>query len=133
MKTTEYTEVIDGITYTLAIEPDFLPLWGNVSATGDDAVDRAAENEVAAELARGNQWAWCQVIVTASKEHDGYRFDGSDHLGCCSYSGASEFMAEGGYYPDMCTEARKQLSLTLQDAIDRGLSALTLLGYEDEE
>src|SRR5687768_1674990 len=89
-----------GVAYTLEIEPEDIPIRGNAMASGDPAVDRKAEDWIRRQLNTGNQWAWCQVKVTASKgEHQG-----CDYLGACSYKDTKGFL-KGCYWRDMKHEA----------------------------
>jgi hypothetical protein len=88
-----------------------LALEGNVLASGDDAEDRAAEEDVRVELEAGNPWAWCCVRVSVGWGE----LVGDDYLGGCSYASEEDFRV-GGYYADMCAEARRQLLEQLRDA-----------------
>lgn len=117
---TVHTETIDGITYTLSIEQEDIEVRGNAMASGDDTVDTAAENEIIERLDNGDVWAWFGATCTASITIDGETFEGKDHLGACCYTGLEEFIAEGGYWPDMRSEAKGALRLELQSAIKRG-------------
>lgn len=53
------------VKYEITIKPCDIPLEGNVMASGDDDVDRAAEQSVRESLERGDVHAWCDVLVTA--------------------------------------------------------------------
>lgn len=57
------------------------PLEGNIQATDDAADDKKAEDEVYSQLQRGNMYAWCYVVVSASWSG----FCGQASLGGCSY------------------------------------------------
>ena len=103
----------ESVTYTLSVEPEYIPLEGNVLASGDDAEDTAAENAVRNELEAGNEWAWCVVTVTAS--HPGLPFVGRDTLGACSYASEDDFTQPGGYYDDMKAEALRDLLSQVED------------------
>lgn len=101
----------NGIEYQIHIDQDDIPVRGNALASGDDAEDRAAENEILTQLDHGNLWAWCSVTVTA--RYGG--FEGADHLGGCSYRGTEEFILPGGYYDDMKAEALTRLVASVSD------------------
>ena len=89
------------ITYTIEVEPEECSVRGNALASGDDAADRACENEILARLARGDTWAWCSVRVVATfASGQATMMITSDWLGCCSYQDENDFKA-GGYFYDM--------------------------------
>ena len=44
--------------------PEDLPITGNASAI-DEVTDALVEAHIRDQLARGNEWAWCVVRVTA--------------------------------------------------------------------
>lgn len=91
-------------TVTLRCEPEDVEIEGNASAIGpkEDAETYAWIRD---QLARGNDWAWCHVVVTA--EYDG--LTASDSLGCCSYESEADFCKPGGYYDDMVSAALDDL------------------------
>jgi len=100
-----------GVRYDLFIEQDDLSVRGNALASGDDAQDRACEDEILERLEAGDVWAWASVEVRAS--FDG--FEASDYLGGCSYRDTADFLA-GGYYEDMKAEALASLIGSLEGA-----------------
>ena len=106
------TETINGVTFTLEIEPEDLEIRGNALASGDDAEDREAEDSIIAQLESGNLWAWCSVKVTATAGG----VEGVDYLGGCSYRDTAEFIQPGGYYDDMKAEALAELKVRLAEA-----------------
>lgn len=65
---------------------------------------------IADQLARGNEWAWCTVKVTASYKG----LEASDYLGGCSYENRAAFVQGGGYYDDMVTTALTELAQDLE-------------------
>lgn len=105
------------ITYTLTVEQSDLDVRGNALASGDDAEDRACEDEILARLDRGDVWAWADVRVKATVE--GCDVEGFDALGGCSYANEADFRA-GGYYEDMCAMAREHLIANIRNAIACG-------------
>jgi hypothetical protein len=100
------------IAYTVEIEPEHIPVRGNALASGDDAEDRKAEQAIERQLRNGNLWAWCAVTVTALRGE----YEGSDHLGACSYRNTADFVTEDGYYPDMKREAYAALLIAELEA-----------------
>lgn len=109
-----HQETEDGITYTLYIEQDDMPVRGNAFASGDDAEDRAVENDILARLNDGDIWAWAQTTCEASITVDGYEFTGEDHLGGCNYFDTEEFVAAN--WEDMKATAHQELMKRLQAA-----------------
>jgi hypothetical protein len=110
------------VTFTLECEPEDLPVRGNAMASGNPDVDRETEQWIFAQLASGNDWAWCCVKVTA--EWNG--FEGVDYLGTCSYRSEEEFRSDA-YFADMKTRALEDLNETLQ-ATGKTLSQLETEG-----
>lgn len=85
--------------------PEDMPLGGNVLASGDDAVDRAAEQELADRLDSGDVWAWACVQVAV--RFDGFEADA--HLGGCCYDSEADFRA-GEYFDDLRREAAGEVA-----------------------
>lgn len=96
----------DEVTFKLTIEEDDIPVRGNAMASGDDEADREDEDAIIARLDRGDLWAWCCVVVTATWG----RWAGTDTLGACSYDGETDFRVSSGHYEDMCHEALARLN-----------------------
>jgi hypothetical protein len=104
----------DGFVLTLEVLPDDIPIEGNAMASGDDAVDRRAEQDVIDGLAAGNEWAWCTVRITA--EHLDSGVVGESFLGTCSYDSEEDFMQVNGYAPDMIDDAVEQCKQSMANA-----------------
>ena len=101
-------------TIRIQVGPEDSAVHGNAMASGDDVLDKKVADDIIAELEAGNEWAWCQVIVSA---HAG-SFSGVDSLGCCSYGSESEFTQPGNdYYDDMILNAREDLRQELTTAL----------------
>lgn len=100
-------------TIRLRVDPEASTVRGNALASGDDAADRAFENEILAQLQAGNDWAWCCVIVTATHAPSGPV--GRDILGRCSYANEDDFVA-GEYFPVMVELAMADLDLAITRA-----------------
>ena len=92
------------VFFDIIVKPDDTPVRGNASVSGDDALDRACEDEILARLDRGDVWAWGAVSVIARWRG----FAGYAHLGACSYADEEDFK-RGGYYEDMRKEAQEDL------------------------
>lgn len=122
-----FSETINGITYTVTATADDIDVRGNALASGDDAADKAYEDEILARLDNGDVWAWASVEVEATITIDGHTFTGSDYLGGCSYADAEGFVAEGGYYQDMKAGALDRLRETLRSAVATGVKAQAAL------
>jgi hypothetical protein len=115
-----HEEILDGITYVTEIEQEYESVRGNALASGDDAEDKAAEDEILRQLDSGNLWAWCTVVVTAKMPIGDEVFEGRDTLGCCSYRDTKDFVCEEGYYPDMRSEAKEDLKRNIEASVKRG-------------
>lgn len=63
----------DEVKFNLSVKQDDIPVRGNVLASGDDALDREAENEAIRRLNQGDIWAWALVTVIA--EWNGFSED----------------------------------------------------------
>jgi Rad3-related DNA helicase len=90
------------VSYEVAIEPEDMDFHGNCSAI-DAETDRAAEQWIADELARGNELAWCWVKVVARFED----YKGEDSCGGCSYKSRADL--DANLIPNMKAEARAVL------------------------
>jgi len=66
------------------------------------------------QLARGNEWAWCIVKVSATYKG----ITCSDYLGGCAYESRQSFMAGGGYYDDMVHTALTELAGELEEIVN---------------
>lgn len=95
------------VKYLIQVDHEDIPVRGSF-ASGDDAADKEDEDRIIRRLNRGDVWAWCMVTVTAQVEFDGVVYEGTDHLGGCSYEGEEEFKRDG-YYEDMCASALDDL------------------------
>lgn len=109
------------VVYSIECLPEDTPVRGNAMASGDESVDREAEDRILAELDSGNEWAWCTVRVTA--EVDGIPVTGEDYLGCCSYASEEDFRQPGGYFGDMKEQAKDDLLQKLESLATAARSA----------
>lgn len=110
-------------TITLRCEDEDIPFVGNCSAL-DPETDRKQEDWIRSELASGNEWAWCRVVVTASWN----LLTGADSLGGCSYESEDDFQ-DGPYYSDMVRTAIDRLAEQIE-AIATQIEAESLLAEE---
>jgi len=90
--------------YKIEATPEDVPVRGNAMASGNDELDKRAEDEILARLESGDEWAWCNVRVTCT---DGIS-EGESWLGGCSYRNEEDFKA-GGYYETMKAEALEDM------------------------
>jgi len=102
------------VTYDLNACMDMTTVRGNAMASGDEAIDTAAENEILQRLKDDDIWAWAFVVVTATYEGVPRLIYGEDSLGACTYDDEADFKQPGGYYDDMCTNAREELRQQLE-------------------
>ena len=100
---------------TLTVEPEDTPIKGNAMASGDDAADKRAEDSIREQLADGNEWAWCAVIVRGTWRG----LSASDSLGCCSYLSEADFrQPNGGYYDDMVSGVIDELTAKAESILE---------------
>jgi hypothetical protein len=100
------------ITYSLDCEPEDSPISGNLIVSDDPEQDRKDEAAVQSDLDKGNQWAWCYVVV---KAHCG-QFTGRAGLGGCSYSSEQAFHDEDDYFTMLKTDAVRDLMRVMDEA-----------------
>ena len=84
---------------------------GNVLASGNDAMDKAAEDLVREELEDGNEWAWCTIQVEVTDMDSDNENVESEYLGCCNYRSKKDFVKSEGYYSDMVNECIERLEV----------------------
>jgi len=111
------------VTYRIEVEPDDNPVRGNCVVSGDEAADKACEDEIIRRLHNGEVWAWAVVEVVAECEG----FEGHDYLGGCSYKDEKGFIQANDYYLDMKAAALGNLMGNLKRAAAEGLKADSLL------
>src|SRR3990172_8959473 len=99
------------VEYEIKVEAEQEDYHGNVSAI-DDATDRENEQWVTDELNRGNEAAWCSVVVIARFEG----FQGIDSLGGCSYKSMKDL--EKNLLPEMKENALESLKAHMKRAIE---------------
>lgn len=75
------------------------------------------------QLRAGNGWAWFVAEVRATFGG----LTGRDTLGACSYRSEDDFLAPGGYYDDMCTEAINDLAIQIE-SVGAAVEALRMCG-----
>ncbi len=92
---------------TLEALPETIRVRGNALASGDDALDKEAEDEIIARLESGDVYAWFTAKVSVRDSHGR---EASDYLGACSYEDGEDFK-RGGYYLDMIRECLDQIEL----------------------
>lgn len=116
------------------IEPEDIPVRGNVMSSGDDRADREAEDAVLEQLDQGNTAAWCYAVaeVTIGLSDDGrmpprsgaHVWTGRDTLGGCSYASEEELWEQDAQNYDLVGNA-------MREALEKALSAAYVegLGY----
>ena len=77
---------LDKIQYSIETTISEIPIKGNAMASGDPETDIEAETWIQDQLRKGNDLAWCDVIVKAKIGP----FEGCDSLGCVSVKDANE-------------------------------------------
>ncbi len=121
------------VIFTLAIEPEQIPVRGNYMCTDDAESDRADEDNVIARLEAGDERAWCCLIVTCEDE-DGNK--ATDSLGCVVLGedagwGARLEAHVKETFPDLWTESLARLNTDLGYEDDADPAFLALAEYCD--
>ena len=60
--TIPFTRGDDDVEITLEVFPSNIPVRG---ASGDPDHDKAVEDRIIADLEKGREWVWCDLLVTA--------------------------------------------------------------------
>jgi hypothetical protein len=110
------------VTYRIEVEQDDTQVRGNAMASGDDAADKAVEDEILDRLDRGDVWAWAMVKVVAECEG----FEGFDTLCGCCYKDEADFKT-GGYFEQMKDQAFEDLLNNMGEVEEQGKRAARLL------
>lgn len=112
------------LTYEVELLPEDQPVRGNVMDSGDKEYDKKVEDEVIAQLDRGEYWAWCVLHVTAKLTVEGatkkLTFEGEDYLGGCSGKSEEEVLTHSDYIDDMKENARANLKERMLEDVTRG-------------
>jgi hypothetical protein len=110
------------VTYEIQLESEDLDP-DTMFSSDDPEADKAMIAEIRRRAAAGDEWAWCHVRVVATWGD----YQGDDNLGGCSYESEADFKA-GGYYSDMCDEARRALERNIEaDRIGKARDAFVAL------
>jgi hypothetical protein len=104
------------LEYDLECLEETTEIRGNALASGDDGIDSEAEESIITDLEGGNPWVWFMARVTCKVP--GYDAVGDDYLGCCNYDSREQFEEPGGYYDDMCVQARDSLQSNLRRELE---------------
>ena len=119
---------MDEVEFSVLFYTEDTEIEGNILASGNDAEDKEAEEEVRRQIARGNMYAWCSVEVSAKWSI----FSGRALLGCCSY--VSEEDARKSVEEDGLKEqALDDLNRTLVATVDALNPLLDVSDDGDEE
>lgn len=92
---------------TLEAIPETIRVRGNALASGDDQLDKEAEDEILARLESGDVWAWFTAKVSV---RDDQGREATDYLGACCYEDERDFK-RGGYYLDMIRTCIDELEM----------------------
>lgn len=78
-------------------------------------------------MAKSAMWGWCAIEVRCTVKVGNNSYQGTDHLGGCSYISAEDFMAEGGYFEGMKQNAFEDLLSMLRAQVKAGRDAAHVL------
>lgn len=115
------------IEYDLKIEDEDIPVRGNAMASGDDAADKAAEDEILERLERGDVIAWCCIVVKARIVGARHAYEGVATLGCCSYLDEHALRRDAFEYYNLKAEALEDLVKGLYARLSIGAEAGAIL------
>lgn len=99
-------------TLSIECEPEDMPIEGNASAIGPEE-DEKTYRWIREQLARGNQWAWCHVMVRA----EWCGLVAEDHIGGCSYESEADFKRLDWYYDDMVRVCLDELAARVAEIV----------------
>ena len=99
---------IDKCDVVVSIEPEDIPVRGNLIDSGDKERDTKDEDEVIECLNNGDHWAWGYVKVKVSLK-EVPELTHTETLGCCSYGNEKEFLADN-YYSGMILTCLEELN-----------------------
>ena len=119
------------VEYEIKVEAEQEDYHGNVSAI-DDATDRENEQWVTDELNRGNDLAWCSVLVYA--KIDG--FEGWDSLGgvsCRNQADLDEVIESHDMRGEALADLKRRLGNTEGECKARMLAARKALKALEKE
>jgi hypothetical protein len=109
------------VEFSTRILPDDTDPRGNIMASGDDAADREAEDDVIRQLNDGNVAAWCGIVVHA--EWRGFQAVAS--IWGCSYASEEDALAEAEAFA-LREEAFDSLCRKISESIAKLADRLTL-------
>jgi hypothetical protein len=98
------------VTFSVRYEPELLTVTGNVLASGDEAADKEAEQDIIDRLNREDMYAWCCVVVEAHWKS----FSGQTTLGCVSCESPEDFEENHGYLEQMKIDALAELNKNIK-------------------
>jgi len=107
------------VEFIVEILPEEAPVRGNACCTGDDDFDRQVEDEILADLAGGNDWAWCSVKVTARVDS----IEGTAYSRYCNYTNKTAFFDDphcAAMEEQALRELRDKLA-GMRDSVEREL------------
>ena len=116
----------DECEFTLTVESDDTPIRGNCSAI-DEETDRENEQWVIDQLNSGNDYAWCEIIVTCKPKHEKLNhYKGIDSLWGISarnYKEIEELARDHG----MESEALAYLNDNIRNSIEKSKEVVEVL------
>ena len=102
----------DGYTYRLSVEPEMDGPEGYFDS-GIPEYDAADVADIR-ERMEWSEWAWCVVRVECFRD-DVPEVTAVDYLGACSYDDTQDFIANSGYFDDMCATTRAEVDKRLTE------------------
>ena len=107
------------VEFKVEITPSDVPVRGNALVSGDDDLDKEAEDEIIAALDAGDFTMWCDVVVTATWGE----ISEFVSVGACSYLTESDLMQE--LIPELRDEALHELNWRVR-AVSNSIAQLAV-------
>ena len=120
----------DQVEFTISVEQEDIPVRGNYMATDDPEQDKRDEDELLERIERGDDSAWCCLIVEARWRD----FVGRDSLGACTLEGGSGRQVEAQAWAmaddhGMREQALADLNEEIRASLDSARETMEALDY----
>lgn len=113
----------DEVEFEEGCKEEFIPVEGNYMATDDDEADKAAEKELLDRLNRGDNSAWCILVVKAKwKDRVGHA-----SLGCFVFPEGNPGWKNREYAKDEYESLKEEALADLNQSIQKTWQELSEL------
>ena len=114
---------LEAVTFSIEYLPEEDPIEGNILASGEEEVDKRAEDEIREMLSQGIKTAFCQIHI----QGEAYGLIADDYLGHCSYFSEQEFEGSEALNipPDpYCIDMKNEVLNSLNESREKVLEFL---------